>query len=513
VAIDGTMGTQGGVGFVRRGAITGNRIATARKTAGKSEPFTTQHFRKWAADLRLDSLKPWIIEPFQQAFLADLFSGVSVAWWVLPEGNAKTTATAGIALYHAEHRAAAGIPVGASSREQAQILYAQAKGFIERSPRLEAIFRCFDGYRIIECKKNGSKIEIKAADPKTADGVIPTLAIVEELHRHKDMSLYRLWRGKIEKQGGQIIAISTAGEPGSEFELTRDSMRQSRDAKITRDGAFTRAISKDFVLHDWAVPENGDVEDLALVKTANPLKAITIARLRRLRNDPAMTLEHWRRFNCDLPTRGSLAAISEAEWEAAATEDRIPERTPIWLGMDVSWSDDTTALMPFLARSKTDRLLGPATIVRAPRDGKLHPDTIKQAILEIHGRNPIAVVVMDQFRAADIAAWIPSATGARVVARSQLDAMAAIDYEKFMEALRNLWLRHAGDAALSEHAMNAIAHMMPSGKHRFERPNRTQVRGRRIQPVDALIAAAMVNGEYAAPQDGGKPTTQRWGAA
>jgi phage terminase large subunit-like protein len=403
--------------------------------------------------------------------------------------------------------------VGASSREQAEILYRQAKGFVERSDRMDSIFRCFDGYRVIECKKNGSKIEIKAADPKTGDGVIPTFAIVEELHRHKDLSLYLLWRGKIEKRHGQIVAISTAVEPGSEFELARDSMRQSPSARVTREGAFVRAISPKFVLHDWAVPEDGDVEDLKVVKMANPLKAVTIQRLREIRNDPVQTLEHWRRFNCNLPTRGSLAAISEAEWQAASTDRRIPDHEPIWLGIDVSWKDDTTALVPFLARTRTDRLLGPATIVRAPRDGKLHPDAIKKAIFDIHTRTPIAVAVMDMFRAADIAAWIPGATGASVVARSQLDATAAIDYEKFMEALRNRWLLHAGDAGLTEHAMNAIAHMMPSGKHRFERPNRTQVRGRRIQPVDALIAAAMVNGEYAAPGDGGKPTTQRWGAA
>jgi hypothetical protein len=137
----------------------------------------------------------------------------------------------------------------------------------------------------------------------------------------------------------------------------------------------------------------------------------------------------------------------------------------------------------------------------------LHPDAIKRALLDIHERNPVAVVVMDMFRASDIAAWIPTATGARVVARSQLDATAAVDYEKFMEAIRNRWLMHAGDVDLTEHALNAIAHMMPSGKHRFERPNRTQVKGRRIQPIDALIAAAMVNGEYAAPST---PGPQRW---
>ena len=39
------------------------------------------------------------------------------------------------------------------------------------------------------------------------------------------MRLYRTWRGKLDKRGGQIVVISTAGEPGGEFEET---IRQAR---------------------------------------------------------------------------------------------------------------------------------------------------------------------------------------------------------------------------------------------------------------------------------------------
>src|SRR5260370_23737026 len=56
-----------------------------------------------------------------------------------------------------------------------------------------------------------------------------------------------------------VVAISTAGEPGGEFEETRERIRQAA-TEVTRRGCFLRAASPELVLHEWAVPEKGDVE-------------------------------------------------------------------------------------------------------------------------------------------------------------------------------------------------------------------------------------------------------------
>src|SRR5262249_32583386 len=148
----------------------------------------------------------------------------------------------------------------------------------------------------------GPQIQVFAADDRTGDGVIPTMAIVDELHRHQDLRLYRTWRGKLDKRGGQIVAISTAGEPGGEFEDAREQIRQSATS-VTRRGSFVRATSAQLVLHEWAVPHKGDVEDLREVKRANPFSGVTLAALKLKRRSPTMTLQHWRRMNCNLPTR------------------------------------------------------------------------------------------------------------------------------------------------------------------------------------------------------------------
>jgi phage terminase large subunit-like protein len=445
----------------------------------------------------LDNGEPWVLEDFQEWFIEDLFLGIKENWFILPEGNGKTTLIAGVAVYHIEHKLSAWAPIGAASRDQAEIAYRQAAGFVERSPSLKGRFRCLDGYRRITFENADgveAKIQIFAADERTGDGVIPTLCIVDEPHRQRNMGLYRTWSGKLQKRHGQIVAISTAGEPGSEFEEARERIRQT-SAVVTRTETFLRARSKSLVIHEWAVPEKGNVEDLELVKRANPFSGITVESLKEKRESPTMTFEQWRRYTCNLATRGEKAAITEAEWHGAAVEDRIPEGIPIWVGLDVAWKWDTTAIVPLWVRDPHFRLFGLSRILVPPRDGNsLDPYLIQRALADIHSVNPIHTVVMDITRAEELASWIQAELGATVIERGQGNQFAAMDYERFMEALRNDWLKHSGDPELTRHVLNAIARVLPDGRAKFERVSQTRQGGNQnLRVIDGLTAAAMVH--------------------
>jgi phage terminase large subunit-like protein len=466
------------------------------------KPFTLPHFRAWTADLVLDNGQKWVLEPFQAAFVKDLFSGRPENWLLLPEGNAKTTLLAGIALYHSEFTPDAWVPVGASSRDQARILYMQATGFVRRTPRLDRIFRCYDGYRRIVHRTNRAMIEVFANDDRTGDGVIPTLALIDELHRHRDLSLYATWSGKLGKRNGQLITISTAGEPGSEFEQTRERIRQQA-TQFTRRGPFVRAVSESVLLHEWAVPEAANADDVKVVKKANPLRAITVASLRAKRDKPTMTMAHWRRFTCNLPTRADSAAISVAEWEGARTDDAIPEGEPVWLGIDFGWLYDTTALVPLWKRDENWVLLGAATILVPPRNGQqLDPRKVERALLAIHERNPVHTIVLDtSFGAGVMESFIRENLGSTVISRGQTMPQQVEEYERFMEGLRAGWLHHTGDAGLTSHAMNAVARVNRLGATVFERPNpqRTANPAQDQRVIDALDAAAMVHAQAMVP--------------
>ena len=514
------------------------RIGTRPRRTGKAEapvpvravrkrapgrPFTLAHFRAWSADLVLDSDRPFRLEPFQSAFVADVLAGVSEVWDIVPEGNGKSTLIAIIALYFAEHKSLATVLVAAASREQAEIVYRQAEGFVLRTPRLREQlespilrakgkrttdvprFLCLEGYRRI-VHHLGGRIQVFAADDRTGDGVIPDLAIIDEPHRQRDLSLYRTWAGKLGKRGGQIVAISTAGEPGSDFELTREKIRQQA-LKVTHRGSFTRYEAPGVVLHEWTLPLDAQPDDFRAVKGANPFSGITVASLRAKYAKPTMTMQHWLRFVCNRPTRSVAVAIEESEWHSADVHvsvgwpTEIPPGEPVWLGLDVGWKWDTTAAVPLWWRDREHRLFGPATVLVPPRDGtSLDPDLVEDALRLIHARNPVHTVVMDMSRAEQLAAWIMAELGSTVVDRPQSNAFAAEDYECFMEALRSGWLKHAGDEGLTAHVMNATARILPGGRTRFDRPAEGRIsteQERRV--VDALSAAAMVHSVAAMP--------------
>src|SRR6185436_15108635 len=59
--------------------------------------------------------------------------------------------------------------------------------------------------------RDGPRMRVMAADANTGDGVIPTLALVDELHRHPSAELYGVFRDGLGPRGGQMITVSTAG--------------------------------------------------------------------------------------------------------------------------------------------------------------------------------------------------------------------------------------------------------------------------------------------------------------
>jgi hypothetical protein len=175
----------------------------------------------------------------------------------------------------------------------------------------------------------------------------------------------------------------------------------------------------------------------------------------------------------------------------------------VWAGLDVAWKYDTTALVPLWVRDPAFRLLGPARILVPPRNGQmLDSALVRSALVDVHDRNPIAVLVMDTHRAEELAQWAQDELGCQAVDRGQSDSFACLDYERFMEGLRDGALWHSGDAGMTRHALNAIAKQLPRGDIRFERPHQSRAVGaagtsnsvlQAARVIDALTAAAMVH--------------------
>jgi phage terminase large subunit-like protein len=463
-------------------------------------PFTLPHFRRWASDLILDTGDSWRLEDFQEWFIDDLFSGFPEAWMLVPEGNTKTTTLAGVALYHAEHRPFAAVPVAAASREQAEILYRQAEGFVLRSEGLYAPvhsaiaaakgkrktevprFVCLEGYRRIN-HHAGGRIQVFAADDRTGDGIIPTLGIIDEPHRLRDLSLYRTWTGKIAKRGGQIAAISTSGEPGSDFELTRAKVREAA-TEVKRQGSFTRYATKRIVLHEWAVPTGADVSDMAVVKAANPFSGITVPMLREKYASPTMTTHHWLRFVCNRPTRDDdcwLGPNALTLWAGLEAPFTFAPGDPTWLGVDVGIKRDSTAVVA-VQRDETGEFHAATRLWIPGTDDPVDVTDVMEHIRELGRAYDVQAVSYDP-RFFDVPAKMLADEGLPLIEVAQSVERMTTVCGSLLELIKSGRMHHTGDQLLTDHVLNAV----PRFNERGFTLQKSKSRGR----IDACIALAL----------------------
>src|SRR6266540_5241628 len=147
-----------------------------------------QQYAKFCGKLKIESGQLFRLHAFQRHLLADYFSGTRQTVAIIPKKNGKTTLVAALALYHLWYTENADGIVVAAARDQAAKILDQMRMFVRSSDELAAELKVTQ--RTIANPKLNGKIEVRASDVDKVDGVLPTLAIIDELHRHRTAELY-----------------------------------------------------------------------------------------------------------------------------------------------------------------------------------------------------------------------------------------------------------------------------------------------------------------------------------
>jgi phage terminase large subunit-like protein len=408
-----------------------------------------------------------------------VLGGIRETLVIIPKGNAKTTLLSGIALYHLLFVPDASVPIGAASREQAGILFRQASGFIRRNPQLAQYLKVQDGYRRILNTVKGGVLQVYASDADTGDGVIPTLALIDELHRHKNDGLYGVWRDGLGKRGGQIVTISTAGDD-EESPLGQMRAAALQLPGVRRRGAHTVARSSDFVMHEWALAKGDDVDDLKLVKTANPLAAVTIEELRKRHDSPSMTPWQWARFACGVWMNGEESWIDPADWDACRGTVELEAGQDAFVGVDVGHKKDSTALAIV---GWVDDKLHVRVKIMTPTDGQ--PNAAADARREIGELNDayrLVEVPYDPWHFSESAEMLAD-RGVPMVEFPQTDGRMAPASEALYELIRAGRLVHDGDPELRRQVLAAVPARTERGVKISKRKSKRR--------IDAAVALAM----------------------
>lgn len=218
------------------------------------------------------------LEPWQQFILWVLFGWkrstdgarrFRTCYVEVPRKNGKSTFVAGIGLYLliADDEPGAEIYSAATKREQARIVHSEATRMVLKSPHLRDMVGVYRDNLHLSGK--ASKFEPLGSDANSLDGLNIHGAIVDELHAHKNSSVWDVLETATgSRRQPVMIAITTAGTDqfGICFEQ-RTYLTKILDRTVADDTYFGII---------WTIDDDDDWRDPAVWRKANPNWEVSI---------------------------------------------------------------------------------------------------------------------------------------------------------------------------------------------------------------------------------------------
>lgn len=289
--------------------------------------------------------QPLVLAEFQKQFIRDVYDnphGTRRAILGCARKNGKSGLIAGLLLAHLvgpEAKQNAQIVSGAMSRDQAALVFNLACKMVQQSPKLAPLVKIIpSGKRLIGLPLN---VEYKAlaADGKTAHGLSPVLAILDEIGQVRGPQSDFI-DAITTSQGAHaeplLIAISTQAASDQDlFSQWLDDARQSNDPRI--------------VCHLYAAPEGCDLMDESAWRAANPalglFRSLDDLREQMTQAQRMPSMENSARnllLNCRVSTFSPF--ISPDVWKSCAGPV-LPFDGPVFGALDLSARTDLTALV------------------------------------------------------------------------------------------------------------------------------------------------------------------------
>jgi phage terminase large subunit-like protein len=322
------------------------------------------------ADGEMDG-KPFKLEAFQ-AFIvgsvfgwkgADGFRRFRTAYVEQGKGNGKTPLAAGVGVFGlvADREAGAEIYATAVTREQASILFRDAKRIVEASPALRG--RLEVGLHNIAFHATDSFFRPLSSEHRGLDGKRPHIALVDEVHEHPTpMVVDKIRAGTKARRQALIFEITNSGyDRTSVCFHHREYSRKVLEGQLEDDSWFAYVCTLDpCAAHAEAgkgqpvdgCPDCDDWRDPAVWEKANPgIDAILPRKYlqEQVREAVGMPSKEGivKRLNFCLWTENITSWLPAALWSRGAApvlEEDVRGR-PCWGGLDLASKLDLAALV------------------------------------------------------------------------------------------------------------------------------------------------------------------------
>lgn len=266
----------------------------------------------------------------------------------IPKKNGKTEMSAWLALYFflADGEPGAWVGVGASSDQQADLVFGACKRIVEWSPALKAMCKVYD--RHIESDfLPGNKLIRVTSGTGTNDGPSWHALILDELHEWSGDKGRKLWTVLTNGIGGRtepvILQITTAG-----FDKETVCGEQYDMGKLT---AADHEVDPRYLFW-WYEPEDEDCDykDETIWRQVNPSWGVAIPEPKLYLQDQSVkkTESEFRRYFLNQWVDSEDMWLPWGAWdECYAPNLELDESLPLYVGIDGALKRDTFAIVAY----------------------------------------------------------------------------------------------------------------------------------------------------------------------
>ena len=373
----------------------------------------------------------------------------------------------------------------AAEKEQARIVFADAKRMVEASPELSAITKLYRD--AIELPKSGSVYRVLSAEAYSKEGLNPSATIFDEAHAQPNRELFDVMSLAMGARGrlATLIAITTAG-------VKTDTTGQDSIAynlyQYGRKVATKEVEDPTFFMAWWEAPQDSDHRLPETWKLANPgfgdiCSAEDFESAVRRTPEP-----EFRTKRCNQWVSSAISWLPTGSWDTCAGDTSVEGKDYI-LGLDGSFSGDAT-IVTYCTIEEVPQV----GIVGAwEKDVQIHDDTwrvdvleVEEAIRQFVKANPnVKEIACDPYR------WtrtmqVLQDEGYPIVEFPSTNARRMVPAcAKFFDAVVDGKMIHDGNPLLARHLSNAVVKVDNLGP-RIVKENRASQRR-----IDAAVAAVL----------------------
>jgi phage terminase large subunit-like protein len=290
--------------------------------------------------------KPIQLEPFQRKFILEIYDnphGTHSAYLSIARKNGKTALIASILLAHLcgpEAVQNSQIVSGAQSKDQAAVVFELARKMVEMSPILSGLVKILpSGKRLLGLRKN-VLYRALAADGKTAHGLSPILAILDEVGQvigPVDKFVSAITSAQGAYKNPLLIAISTQAPTDADlFSTWIDAQTNSPDPRV--------------VCHVYAAPADCALDDPKAWAAANPALGVfrsldDVRKQCKQAMDMPANEPEFRNLILNQRVEAVAPFVTRSVWEANGAHPGDSTGRKVWCGLDLAEVHDLTAFV------------------------------------------------------------------------------------------------------------------------------------------------------------------------